>query len=153
MSLASTSRYCSGSELVPALSPIGSGFAQAITDVVLRKRIELLLPVTEATTTLIAECRSQLPATCSLPVPDSKSLQIVNDKSRVIAFALKHSVPVPQMRVVQPGDAIPECTDMRFPIVIKPSRSRVVTESGVISGSVDYASDTEQLHVKLSRLP
>lgn len=131
----------------------GGSFVQAIRDIVLGRRIELLLPVTEASTKLVAERRSLFPETCKLTLPDTECLQLVNDKRRIVELASKRSIPVPRTIVVESSGTVLNCIAMTFPMVIKPSRSRVFTETGLLSGGVDYACDADQLKAKLRKLP
>lgn len=152
-SLASASRFCAGHEIYPAPDQGGDAFARAIADIVVRRQIGLLLPVTEITTTLIAENRHLLPTRCALPLPATEALRIANDKSKVLALAVELGIPVPQtVTIVSKAQAV-DLAAMNYPVVIKPARSRVPTPSGWISAGVDYAADADELQRKLANQP
>ncbi len=151
-SLASASRFCSGSETYPAPDQGREAFAHTIADIVARRRIGLLLPVTEIATTLIAEHRHLLPAGCMLPLPSTESLRIANDKAQVLALARELGIPAPQTITIASPRDVSDRAGLSYPVVIKPARSRVLTTSGWLSAGVDYAADAEELRRKLENL-
>lgn len=152
-SLAAASRYCAGHETYPAPHLGGEVFVSAIVDIVQRRQVGLLLPVTEIATTLIAELRHLLPASCTLALPSNDSLRIANDKSKVLALAAELGVPVPQTVTIASVQQAVESRSLGFPVVIKPARSRVQTASGWLSAGVDYAAHADELRRKLESLP
>lgn len=151
-SLAAASRHCAARETYPAPDPPGNAFVESIATIVARRRIELLLPVTEIAATLLGEHRDRIPRECALPLPATTSLRIANDKARVLEMAKRLGVPVPETRLVATADQSARMA-FRYPVVIKPSRSRVATASRWVSGGVEYAADEADLRLRLSRLP
>ena len=151
-SLASASRYCAGREFAPSPARGSDAFVTAIAEIATRRRTQLLLPVTEIATTLVAENRAWLPPACLLPLPEIASLRAANDKSRVLALATDLGVPVPATVAIASAAALPGGAELRFPLVIKPARSRVMAASDWLSASVDYAADRAELAFKLDRL-
>lgn len=152
-SLASASRFCAGLEICPVPGQCGLEFVRAIADMVVRRQVGLLLPVTEIATTLISEYRHLLPRSCALPLPSPESLCIANDKARVLALAGELGVPVPRTATIESRPEAAGPAGLSFPIVIKPARSRVPTDSGWLSAGVDYATDADELRHKLGNLP
>ena len=151
--LASASRFCAGRETYPAPDQGGDEFALAIADIVARRQVGLLLPVTEIATTLIAENRQLLPGGCALPLPSTDALRIANDKSKVLALALELGIPVPRSVTIASRPQAADPAGLNFPVVIKPARSRVATASGWLSAGVDYATNADELRRKLENLP
>lgn len=151
-SLASISRHCAGHEVCPPPSRDSRGFVDAVIEIAARHRSQLLLPVSEIATTLLAAHRQRLPPDCVLPMPETESLRLANDKSRVLALARELGVPVPATRTIASARDLPGAAELRFPIVIKPARSRVPIESDWLSAGVDYAGDMAELGLKLGRL-
>ena len=151
--LASASRFCAGRETYPAPDQGGDEFALAIADIVARRQVGLLLPVTEIATTLIAENRQLLPGGCVLPLPSTDALRIANDKSKVLALALELGIPVPRSVTIASRPQAADPAGLNFPVVIKPARSRVATASGWLSAGVDYATNADELRRKLENLP
>lgn len=152
-SLASASRFCAGRETYPAPDRGGEAFVSALAEVVARRQIGLLLPVTEIATTLIAENRQLLPGGCVLPLPATGALRIANDKSKVLALAIGLGIPVPRTVTIASRAAAADPAGLSYPIVIKPARSRVPTASGWLSAGVDYATDADELRRRLEDLP
>jgi predicted ATP-grasp superfamily ATP-dependent carboligase len=151
-SLASTSRYCAERELCPPVAHDPAGFVETMLQLAARHRTQLLLPVTEIATVLLAEQRDRLPASCVLPLPSTESLRIANDKRQVLDLAKRIGVPIPRTILLASLDEAMRQSQPSFPVVIKPARSRALTQSGWQSASVDYADDQVELIEKLGRL-
>ena len=95
----------------------------ALAAIVHRRRIDLLLPMTEITTLLATEHRDRLPTGCRLPFPDAQTVSIASDKAHVVRLADELGVPTPRTVVVarvEEGMA----ADLPFPVVVKPARSQ-----------------------------
>ena len=153
-SLAAASRHCAGHERYLPPQPDSPLFAKAIAGIAERRCIDLVLPITEITTILLAQYRDCLPHYCALPLPATESLRIANDKSRLLTLAQSLGVPVPKTHIVTASaDDLPEKAEFDRLVVIKPARSRVKAATGWLSGGVDYASDRRELQQKLANLP
>jgi predicted ATP-grasp superfamily ATP-dependent carboligase len=76
-------------------------------------------------------------------------LRIVNDKSLVLSLAATLSIPTPRTYTLDSVDQSTDISQLRYPVVIKPSRSRILTESGLLAAGVDYAADACELAAKL----
>ena len=76
------------------------------------------------------------------------------NKIETFAIAERLAIPVPDSIVLPQKPTLPvDVHGLPFPIVIKPSHSRVSTGNGWQSTSVSYAKDLEELHRLLEGLP
>ena len=122
-------------------------------DIAIRREIQLVLPVTEVTTWILAEKRERLPPGCRLALPATDSLRVANDKARVLELAAQLGIPAPRtIAIASAAEAAGRC-DLPYPVVVKSARSRVLTAAGWFSTSVEYAENPQELADKLRRLP
>ena len=135
-SLASVSRYCSGFEGYPHPGSDPDAFVTALVAIASRRRIDLLLPMTEITTLLATEHRERLPTGCRLPFPAARTVSAASDKAHVVRLADELGVPTPRTLVVDSADEGLAAIDLPFPVVVKPARSRVRTGSNWLSTGV-----------------
>ena len=113
----------------------------------------MVIPVTEVATLLLAEGRERLPLCCALPLAPTQSIRIANDKAQVLAIADALGVPTPRTVVVQRFADMPRADEFDYPVVFKPSRSRVRILDGWLSTGVGYAESHEELERRLRALP
>jgi predicted ATP-grasp superfamily ATP-dependent carboligase len=152
-SIAAASRYCS--RFLPCPSPIDSPdrFLAAVLAACGEHRVQLLLPMTEVTTLLLTRARAQLPAGCVLPFADEATLQRASDKAAMVALAESLGVPTPlSVRINSPAE-LDDVDVLPYPVVVKPGRSRVLTEKGWLSTGVTYANNATELRTTLDALP
>lgn len=152
-SLASVSRYCSRQETYPSLQREPGAFAAKVSAIASRYSVDVVLPVTEITTLLLAEGRQLLPPNCTTPLPATESIRIANDKAQVLRLADEVGVPTPTTIVADSASALPSVERLSFPIVVKPARSRVRMADCWMSTSVSYAHDPDELSRRLASLP
>lgn len=146
-SLASSSRYCRTGFAYPSPYEDPDGFARTVGDTALREGVELVIPMTDIASAILAEYRQER-TDFRLPVavPDIETFWRASDKHSLHHLADELGVPTPTVRYVE-ADADPEAVaaDLTYPCVIKPSRSRRRTESGWIATSVLRAASREDL--------
>lgn len=151
--LASVSRYCAAQEIYPSLKTRSEEFAVSIAQIARRRAIDVVIPATEITTLLLAERRDLLPANCTTPLPSTDAILAANDKAHVIALGRELGVPVPATVLVESKRVVPDASMLGYPVVVKPSRSRVRTSTGWASTGVQYARDGMELARMLDSLP
>jgi predicted ATP-grasp superfamily ATP-dependent carboligase len=154
ISLAAASRHSAAFVHYPRPSQDPDGFCAAISTAVTTHKIDVLLPMTEITTLLLAGMRGTLPASCTMPFASEDAISEASDKVRVIALARELGVPTPASTILTSADDVPAAMNqLTYPVVIKPGRSRVRTATGWISNSVSYAHTDVELALKLRELP
>lgn len=99
-----------------------SAFASALTDIIARNRIDLVLPTCEEVFYL-SRIRAQLPSSCNVFAAPFEQLRELHSKWRFLATARAAGVPVPDsIRITDPAQARGWAMDR--PIVLKPEYSR-----------------------------
>ncbi len=151
-SLASVSRWCRDSFAYPDPVRDPNGFLTVLRDEVRRRHIDVLLPVADVTTISLAEHRDEfLP--CRIPVPDADTIKRAADKVGVMALAARVGVPCPRgVAVASAHEGLARATEIGFPLVVKPGRSRVRVDGRWLMTSVRYAGDADELAQILNEL-
>jgi predicted ATP-grasp superfamily ATP-dependent carboligase len=145
-SLSGCSRYCRVNEYYhdPYDSP--RQFFDDVCRLILKNKITFLLPITEATTYAVLRYKSELPDSVTLPFPDSDQVEMIANKNRLFELALKNDVPVPESifcNTRQEGlDALRVVA--RYPVVLKPSKSRILHDNCIEPTSVMVVHSHEQ---------
>lgn len=152
-SLAGASRHCAARICYPDPDRYGEAFVSFLSDYVAHEAVDVLLPVTDITTLTIGADRARLRAHCVLPFPDVETVRMVADKAAMMGLATRLGVDIPcsiTVTATDHGDASRH--GLSFPLVIKPFKSRVATESGWIYTEVSYVHDADELRTALSTL-
>lgn len=151
--LAASSRYCASRICYPDPDRYGESFMTFMADYISHEGIDVLLPVTDITTMTIGADRARIPPSCILPFPDVDTVRTVADKTAIMDLAEQLGVDVPKSLTVHaPEDVDPERPGLRYPLVIKPFRSRVETDAGWLYTAVSYAHDPQDLGQLLHKL-
>lgn len=150
-SLAQVSRHCRDSVTYPDPVYDSAGFVRTLLREIQERQIQLILPVAEITTALISEHKSAFERHCQVPFPDAAAFDRAANKAEVLALAEKLLIPVPTGVLLRwPGDQPPWPDGLRFPIVVKPHRSRIFVNGIWKSTSVTYAENETDLKAILA---
>jgi predicted ATP-grasp superfamily ATP-dependent carboligase len=121
-------------------------FVRFLRSFVERERIDVLLPVTDVTTHAVCAHRAHLSGYCRLAVPSLQAFELVTNKACLVEHAARCGVPVPQTHAVGGRAQLRDVIDrVSYPAVVKPTRSRIDTADGWVSGSAHYADSREEL--------
>lgn len=148
--LASKSKYCRYAFKYP--SPIFHpyDFIESLMVELQREKYDLLIPMTDITSCLIAEHKKKLSAFTKIPMVDWEIFNRASDKGEVISLSQKLSLPVPKTYFVRQIDEIIKMApDFSYPVIIKPRRSKYLIQSGWVNTSVDYAYSLDEITGKL----
>jgi predicted ATP-grasp superfamily ATP-dependent carboligase len=152
--LAQTSRYCAASRKYPDPATEERAFVDALVQIVRNDRIDVVLPVSDITTALVSERRSEFEPFCRVPLPSAATLALAADKVAVLKLATELGVAAPRSILVEsPGAAVTDAAVLGRPVVVKPRRSRVRTPSGWTSCAVSYASTPDEIARQLAACP
>jgi predicted ATP-grasp superfamily ATP-dependent carboligase len=151
-SLASVSRYSRGFDPYPDPASDSEGFIDAVATIARRRKVDVVLPMTEVTTLLVTANQERISG--RIPFPDAETVRQASDKAHVMQLAQRLGVPIPHTVIAtSAAQGIADAHALPFPIVVKPSRSRVRTDDGWISTGVAYAPDASTLRALLEELP
>ncbi|MCC7416172.1 MAG: ATP-grasp domain-containing protein [Acidobacteria bacterium] len=145
-SLASSSRYCREHVQYPSPYDEPEAFARFLCDLVQRRRIDVVLPVTDVTTHAVAAYRERLARHTSCAVPSLGAFELAADKGWLAAAAAASGISVPRTEIVADASALPGVLPrLTYPVVVKPARSRIRTAGGWIRASVAHVGDEQTL--------
>jgi len=145
--LSSCSRFCSKGFAVPDPLRDGAAYLKAMGEIVRREGIHIIFPMTEQSICLLNRYRDTMPEDSILACPVEEKMRAISDKSNLFRMAEMMDVPIPGTVHVSGPDDLPSRIDRidRYPVVIKPARSRILQGDGFISGEVLYASSRREL--------
>lgn len=143
-SLASRSRHCRGTVVYPSPYEQEAGFVSALAGAARRLGIELVLPMTDITSAVLAENKDTFTAPARVAVPDAESFWRASDKNALHRLADRLGVPTPTTHYIERGEQMPPVTDVPVPCVIKPARSRVRTREGWVKTAVLRADSADE---------
>jgi len=146
VSLASASRYCVRHVTYPSPYQHPEAFDRFMLDLVERERIDVVMPVTDVTTHLIAKNWPALGLYSGSATPSFDAYDFVANKWRLLQQAEQCGVPIPRTLFIDDGAAVAQVLDrVEYPAVIKPLRSRIRTAGGWLPTTVQYASNEADL--------
>ena len=149
--LAQTSRYCAARVVYPDPVRDSTGFVDGVANAAREHSIDVLIPVADVTTILVTRHRRRFE--CAIPFADAAVVERAADKIDVIQTAGRLGLAVPRSVVIESHSAAVPPLPFPFPVVVKPSRSRIETSAGWISTGVSYAMDPDALQRDLKRRP
>jgi predicted ATP-grasp superfamily ATP-dependent carboligase len=148
--LAQVSRYCHGRFAYPDPVNDSAGFVEALLRTIRERNVDVVLPVTEITTALVVQNRAEIERYSRVPFPSVGTFNRAANKVEVLALAEKLSVPIPTGVVLtRPGERPQWPTELRFPVVVKPHRSRIMVDGRWHSTAVTYAENEAELKAVL----
>ncbi len=143
--LAGASRYCRGSFVYPSPYRAPAQFLEVLRLESTALGIGVILPMTEVTTHLLVRHRGDLSGLC-VPFGTFEALEALTDKRSVYVLAKQLDIPVPETRFVEcPEEARIATVGLKFPLVVKPYRSRIWSEGTWLCADVRYVSSFEEL--------
>jgi predicted ATP-grasp superfamily ATP-dependent carboligase len=145
-SLTSSSKYCTGHITYPSPCRDPRGFCRSLVELVQRTQFDLVIPMTDVTTYLLSLHKKELEAHLTLPVPEFEVFNFVSNKGMLLKHAQEIGIPIPRTHFVEGAESWKELLDqLDFPVVVKPSRSRILMESRWLSTHVHYANSEREL--------
>jgi predicted ATP-grasp superfamily ATP-dependent carboligase len=143
--LAASSRYCSRAITYPSPYHDCDGFNRFLLAAAERERVDVVVPVSEVTTHLVARNRP-LRRSIATTAPAFDAFDRVSDKWHLLECAVSRGIPIPRTTFVSSAAALGDrLDDVSFPVVVKPARSRVLTDAGWRGATVHYAGSRTEL--------
>ena len=106
---------------------------------------DLIIPVTERVVVPLSRNIEKF-SRVKIALPSRESLEVALDKSKTLALAKKVGVPYPVSVTVSTVEQLSKvAATLKFPVVIKPSRSIAVVAAGSSQLQVSYAFDLSEL--------
>lgn len=148
--LAGASKFCMHRENYP--DPTNTGqFIIALNYIIKKYCVEVIYPVAEITVYTLLENVDEI-CCAVLPFPDIKTVKRVSDKGALVKLCQEMDLRVPQSDLYQNQQDFLTCQkSYRFPVVLKPTLSRIKSQSAALSKeswintAVTYANSNEEL--------
>jgi predicted ATP-grasp superfamily ATP-dependent carboligase len=153
-SLASSSRYCSRHVTYPSPYDEPDAFERFLLAFVEQEDVDLVVPVTDVTTSIVARAWPALGRHTSTTAPPFDAFDFVSDKGRLLRCACRCGVPIPRTLFVDRATGLNDVVDhVSYPAVIKPCRSRIPTHAGWLGTTVHYANAESDLRRLYDEIP
>jgi predicted ATP-grasp superfamily ATP-dependent carboligase len=152
-SIAGASRFARGSFVAADAATRPGEFADHVRGAVRAARIRVVLPMTDPALLALLARRDQV-GKALIPWPDVDRVRRIADKAAVIEAARDLGIAVPaQRRVESREEALSVAADLRWPIVLKPSRTIRERDDGAMTGlAVRHVADAASLPARLDEL-
>jgi predicted ATP-grasp superfamily ATP-dependent carboligase len=145
-SLASASKYCAEHVTYPSPYRDPEAFDRFLLNLVERRRIDVVMPVTDVTTHLVSKNAPALSRHTAVAAPPFAAFDFAGNKMRLLQQAVECGIPVPRSHLVAGlSDVERLLGQIRYPAVIKPMRSRIRTATGWLVTEVQYAHSQADL--------
>lgn len=158
--LSGSSKYCSESFVYPSPYTQPESFLDVLIDESNKRNIKIIFPVTDITTYLLLKNREKLKA-ISIPFASFDAFEQLTNKCTLFKLAQELSIPIPYTYYVNKYSSLSTLTStsaldsfststsalasLKFPVVLKPFRSRIPSNGKWISTSIAYANSLEEL--------
>jgi len=145
-SLASASKYCVRHVTYPSPYQHPEAFDRFLLDFVQRERVDVVVPVTDVTTHLVARNWPLLGRHTATAAPPFDAFDFVANKWRLLQRASECGIPTPRTHLVDGRSGLrPLIAQIEYPAVVKPLRSRIRTDAGWLLATVQYARSESDL--------
>lgn len=148
-SLAGSSRYCAGRVRYPSPSEQGQAFQASMLEEMRSGGYEVLFPMTDITTILVAQMGETLRPLVRVPIPTERQIGQVQDKRQVLLAARKIGIGCPETFMLDDNRSLDAVAErLAYPVVLKPRLSWLWRNGEWVSGGVQYAHGAEDLKKK-----
>ncbi len=149
--LAGSSRYCQETFVYPSPYKQTEDFIITLKKEIIKRGVKIIFPMTEITTYLLLKHRDEF-ANIDIPFAPFETFDRLTDKWKLFELAQQLGMPTPKTYFVEnlnsatlSSTLASALTFLKFPVVLKPYRSRILSNGKWISTSVKYATSVEEL--------
>jgi predicted ATP-grasp superfamily ATP-dependent carboligase len=140
VSLASSSKYCVRHVTYPSPYRDPEAFRHFLIGFIKREKVDVIVPVTDVTTHSISLNQEELKGHSAIAAPPFGAFEFVANKWGLLQHAAKCGIPIPRTDFVDGITGLKDQVDqLEYPAVVKPVRSRILTNRGWLRASVHYA--------------
>lgn len=131
-SLAGLSRFCRSHFRYPDPLQNLRGFTDFLLEYLAKNPLDLVVPVTDVTIVPLMGVRGLFPEKTVLAMASDQALEIAFSKIRTFEIASRLGIPTPRSATVHDMSETTEALrTFRYPLVVKPDRSRIWGSDGV----------------------
>jgi predicted ATP-grasp superfamily ATP-dependent carboligase len=153
-SLGFRSRFAHEKVVYPSPEYYPQQFVEFLLEVVKRKQIDLIIPVTDLEIKPIINERALFEKITRIALPANELIEIFNDKVKTHQLAKKMGVPVPETFVVKNStEALQLSNNLTWPVVVKPQYSmKLLSRNKIEKFGVTYAASPDELRRVMQKL-
>jgi len=152
-SLAASSKYCHCEYVYPSPLKNPSRFQEEIIRYMRTRAHRMIIPMTDVTCILINEIRDKLEPFTYIALPERRVFDQASNKAQLMRLAASLGIPIPKTEFPENINQMKSLAgEIKFPVVIKPVRSRLQTPYGWVHGTVEYAYSKEELIKKYNAI-
>jgi predicted ATP-grasp superfamily ATP-dependent carboligase len=112
--------------------------------------VDLVLPVTDATILPLSAARERFSGVSRLALPEPEALEAAWDKLATVELGARLGIPVPRTCLARTAEEALACApEIGWPLVMKPRRSCVLSDTGLEAFHVAFARDAEELERRM----
>ena len=150
--LAGTSRFCNESFVYPSPYLESDRFLEKVQQESLLRGVGVIFPMTEISAELVLKSRPRFEG-IEIPFGSFPTFERLTDKGKLLELARELGVPAPKTWFVDRADAVEGIlSELEFPVVLKPRRSRLVSAGRWQSTCVRYARSADELRRSVASL-
>lgn len=145
-SIAGASRYVSEEYIVADALSDPDGYLSDIAAIVSAQKIDVLIPMTEASLLTLLPARDRLDGVL-IPFANTETFRHISDKSAVLDAALKVGIAIPAQHTLRSADEVRafDPAETSFPVVVKPARSIAGNAGERLKLNVQHAASADEL--------
>lgn len=144
--LAGTSRYARSQLIYPDPRTDAGQFTDWVFETASRLDIEMVLPLTDLSTMLLAPVRNRF-GKIRIASGPAQSYELVSDKAKLIELARSAGVAAPATTILTNlGQLKTHLRHCNFPLVLKPARSKVLIGNEVVATNVHIAHSPDNAY-------
>jgi len=143
--LAGSSRYCPETMVYPSPYFDHEGFIRTLRNEVVNRSIRSIWPMTEVTTHLVLKHRNEFSG-ISIPFATFEAFESLSNKWNLYTLAQHMKIPTPITHYIRSQEDLRLVREkLKFPVVLKPYRSRIFLDGQWIAPPVKYVSSIEEI--------
>ena len=143
--LSAASKYAKEDFVYPSPYREPLDFLEMLQTETVKRGVRVIFPMTDVTTALLLEHRSAFPG-IDIPFGDFKAYEMLTDKWKLFQMAQDIGIPIPKTWFVETVDRLEQViSDLTYPVVLKPYRSRIFCNGHWEATSVRYAGSEGEL--------
>lgn len=149
--LAGSSKYCQGSFSYPSPYEFPEGFITALMQESMKRDIRVIFPMTELSTYLVLKYRDRF-VNIHFPFASFEVFDLLTNKGELLQLADQLNIPVPMTYSINNRTELSKfLPQFKFPVVLKPYRSRIPSNGKWISASVKYAHSAQEVETTVAK--
>ena len=127
-------------------------FVDFIRNKLYNSKIELVIPPTDRTLVPLEKERYSIPESVILAIPSREAVTTARDKTKTYQLSQSCGVPAPETYCINKNSDIANIKQISYPVVVKPSRSKVWLNGKGCELEVGYANDRKELIDYLNKM-